>query len=240
MAGHQQEARSVTILHDRGAARPSHQVDHVSAALKRLRYDVTVVGIADDLDVLATHVHARRPDLVMNLAEEFAGNPQLGPDVAAALEHLGVPFSGAGPAGLYLARDPNLARRLLLAHGLAEGPPGEPVDATDVTIGVVGNEPAEAFVPMGVPDPERVAELALRGRATLRLRDYGLLVVRVDGAGRCRLAGGVANPSLVNTGDLARAARGAGLSYDELIQRVVTEALQRQDQQRPEAKTVKV
>ena len=223
----EERTRRVTVLHDRGAAKPGDQVTHVTAALKRLGYQVTILGIVDDLDVVAAHVHANRPDLVVNLVEEFAGNPQLGPDVAAALEHLDVAFTGAGPAGLYLARDPAMARRLLLAHGLVNGPAGGPVEATDVTVAVVGNEPADAFVPVGVADPDVVAELALRGRAALRLRDYGLLVIRVDRDGRCRLAGGVPNPPLANGGELARAARGAGLSYDELIQRVMTEALNR-------------
>jgi hypothetical protein len=223
-----EEASLVTVLHDRGAAHPGEPVQHVSAALKRLGYRVSVLGIVDDLGVVGAHVHSQRPALVVNLAEELAGNPQLGPDVAAALEHLNVPFTGAGPAGLYLARDPALARRLLLAHGLAAGPAGSAVDAVDITVAVVGNEPAEVFVPVGVAEPEAVAEMALRGRAALRLRDYGLLVVRVGGDGQVRLAGGLANPPLGNGGELARAARGAGLSYDELIQRVVSEALGRQ------------
>ena len=234
------QPRRVTVLHDRGAARPGEQVQHVSAALRRLGYEALILGLSDDLDVLASHVRGERPALVVNLVEEFAGNPQLGPDVAAALEQLAVPFTGAGPAGLYLARDPTLARRLLLAHGLADGPAGGPVDATDVTVAVLGNEPADAFVPIGVADPDDVAELALRGRAALRLRDYGLLVVRVARGGGCRLAGAVPNPPLANNGALARAARGAGLSYDELIQRIVTEALQRQEVTAADLKAAKI
>jgi D-alanine-D-alanine ligase-like ATP-grasp enzyme len=218
--------RRVSVLHDRGAARQGEQVSQVASSLRRLGYDVAVFGLADDLDTVAAHVQARRPELVVNLCEELAGNPQLAPDVAAALEHVHVPFTGAGPAGLYLARDPALARRLLLAHGVASGPP---VDApeTEVIVGVLGNEPAEAFVPIGVPLADEVAELALRARAALRLRDYGLLAVRVDHRGVARLAGAMPNPPLTSAGELARAARGAGLSYDELIQRVVTEALTR-------------
>jgi hypothetical protein len=79
-------------------------VHRIATAVAKLGYDTHALGLRDDLDDLERHVRRVRPDLVVNLLERYSGTPQLAPDVAAALDLLRTPYTGAGPAGLYPAR----------------------------------------------------------------------------------------------------------------------------------------
>ena len=56
------------------------------------------------------------PDLVFNLTEAFEGDRQMDKNIAALLEMVGVPFTGAGAAGLMLCRDKLLCKELLSLH----------------------------------------------------------------------------------------------------------------------------
>jgi len=51
-------------------------------------------------------------DLVFNLTESYAGDDTKDINIAAYLDLVGVPYTGSGPAGLHLAQDKTIAKRL--------------------------------------------------------------------------------------------------------------------------------
>ncbi len=57
-------------------------------------------------------------DLIFNLTESYAGDDTKDVHLAAYLELLGLPFTGSGPAGLHLAQDKAVAKRLFTFHGI--------------------------------------------------------------------------------------------------------------------------
>jgi D-alanine-D-alanine ligase len=62
---------------------------------------------------------APRPDVVVfNLLEAPPGSPQLQPAATAALELLGLPFTGSAAAAMWLTTDKLATRALLASHGL--------------------------------------------------------------------------------------------------------------------------
>ncbi|MBI4511147.1 MAG: hypothetical protein HY698_16060 [Deltaproteobacteria bacterium] len=221
--------RRVTVLYDLPAeGMRDEAVNQVASAVARLGHETDVLGITDDLDVLAERFHERPPDLVINLAEKLAGNPHLAPDVAAALELLQVPFTGPGPAALYLSCDRLLARRLLASHGVPALFMEGRVLETDVTVGILGNDPFDVL-PLALGDSERIAPLVRATASALRLRDYALVVVRENGKGTAEVVGCMPNPSLAPSDELARAARRAGWRYEDMIRRIMDEAWARRE-----------
>jgi len=57
-------------------------------------------------------------DLVFNLTESYAGDDTKDVNLAAYLDLLGIPYTGSGPAGLLLAQDKAIAKRLFAFHGI--------------------------------------------------------------------------------------------------------------------------
>jgi len=57
-------------------------------------------------------------DLVFNLTESYAGDDTKDINIAAYLDLVGVPYTGSGPAGLHLAQDKTIAKRLFSFHGI--------------------------------------------------------------------------------------------------------------------------
>ncbi|HSQ60855.1 MAG TPA: ATP-grasp domain-containing protein [Acidobacteriota bacterium] len=57
-------------------------------------------------------------DLIFNLTESYAGDDTKDVNLAAYLDLLGLPYTGSGPAGLYLAQDKAVAKRLFAFHGI--------------------------------------------------------------------------------------------------------------------------
>ncbi|MBN1359773.1 MAG: ATP-grasp domain-containing protein [Sedimentisphaerales bacterium] len=89
---------------------------HVCEALRLLGYHVTVLGAERDIASVARTLTERDPDLVFNLTEQFCGDRRLDKNIAALLELLDLPFTGAGAMGLLLARDKRLCKEILRLH----------------------------------------------------------------------------------------------------------------------------
>ncbi len=64
-------------------------------------------GEDKSLTALARH----ETDLFFNLVESYAGDDTMEMHVAAFLDLLGRPYTGAGPQGLYLAQDKGVAKK---------------------------------------------------------------------------------------------------------------------------------
>jgi D-alanine-D-alanine ligase len=57
-------------------------------------------------------------DLIFNLTESYAGDDTKDMNVAAYLDLIGMPYTGAGPHALYLAQDKSLAKKIFAFHGV--------------------------------------------------------------------------------------------------------------------------
>jgi len=57
-------------------------------------------------------------DLVFNLTESYAGDDTKDMNIAAYLDLLDCPYTGAGPHAMYLAQDKSLAKKIFAFHGI--------------------------------------------------------------------------------------------------------------------------
>ena len=94
-------------------------VEQVAAALKEGGHKVSILGVHDDLKRMVTSLGRHQPDLVFNLLETFSNRPFLGDvGIAGVLELLDIPYTGAGPGGLYISGDKGLTKKLLAWESL--------------------------------------------------------------------------------------------------------------------------
>jgi hypothetical protein len=215
----------VTILHDSpsslgssGPAGTSSMADaeDVAGVLMAAGMEVGLLEAKGDLNAVVRGIGERHPDLVFNLVESFAGEPRYRPDIAAALDLVGVPYTGAGPSGLHLSDAPELARRLLLSYGI-----GALAGArAALRLAVVGNDRLAVFPPTD-------DALAVLGGsfAALRLRDYALVEIAVQP--EPAIVRAIPNPRLGRKGTFARVAAEAGFNYDDLVLSIADEAWDR-------------
>jgi D-alanine-D-alanine ligase len=98
------------------------QVEAVRDALVRRDIDPTVIGVNLDLPRLASRLAEIGPGLVINLVESLGGTGRLAHLVPSLLEHLGLPFTGAGASAMLLTTNKLLAKRWLVAHGIPTPP----------------------------------------------------------------------------------------------------------------------
>ena len=88
----------------------------VITTLKKLGHEVLPLGLSEDLSLLRKAIEEFKPNLVFNLLEEFAGNPDYDQHVVSYLELKGIPYTGCNPRGLTLARDKALSKKILKYH----------------------------------------------------------------------------------------------------------------------------
>lgn len=88
----------------------------VAQCLRERGYEVRLLGFRGDLGQLLTGLSAEPFDVVFNLTERFRDQSALDFTVAAVLEMLGVPYTGADPAGLMLSRHKALTKMVLNHH----------------------------------------------------------------------------------------------------------------------------
>jgi D-alanine-D-alanine ligase len=71
-----------------------------------------------DVEPVVSALKRSEPDLVFNIAESFASKSALESNVAALLNLLHLRYTGSSPAGLLLAGDKGLAKKMLVSHGI--------------------------------------------------------------------------------------------------------------------------
>jgi D-alanine-D-alanine ligase len=108
------------LLHPIDAIEPEPDpvIAQVSEALTALGHSVEPVIVRDSVEAVIEDLRRVQPELVFNLAENFAGESALESSVAALLTLLGLRFTGSSPAGLLLAGDKALAKTVLGFYGL--------------------------------------------------------------------------------------------------------------------------
>jgi D-alanine-D-alanine ligase len=111
---------NVVLLHTKDALEPP--VDPVLAnieeALKANDHQCRRVVVDDTVEPLISSLMSEKPDIVFNLAESFGGRSALESNVAALLNLLGLRYTGSSPAGLILAGDKTLTKKVLTFHGI--------------------------------------------------------------------------------------------------------------------------
>ena len=88
----------------------------VTSTLADLGHDVHVLGVADDLGIIAQTVEEFRPHIAFNMMEAFHEVGAFEMNVVAHLELLRLPYTGCNPRGIVLSRDKALSKRLLAHH----------------------------------------------------------------------------------------------------------------------------
>jgi D-alanine-D-alanine ligase len=110
----------IIVLHSADALEPPVDpvLDQLSHALDAGGHTAQRLAVAKDVEPLVTALTREQPDLVINLAESFAGKSAMESNVAALLNLLGLRYTGSSPAGLMLAGDKSLTKKVLSFHGI--------------------------------------------------------------------------------------------------------------------------
>jgi len=99
------------------AKAPKLDREEIFEALCELRHRPSYL-VVDGRDKSLLAIARCKADLIFNLTESYAGDDTKDVHLAAYLELLGKPYTGADPHGLYLAQDKALAKKLFAFHGI--------------------------------------------------------------------------------------------------------------------------
>ncbi len=110
----------ITILHAKDALDPPVDpvLEQLESALRAGGHQTERLAVDDRVEPLVTALNERQPELVFNLAESFGGKSALESNVAALLNLLDLRYTGSSPAGLLLAGDKALSKKVLSFHGV--------------------------------------------------------------------------------------------------------------------------
>ena len=114
-------------VHDKSAADELDvlvQKDEIARVLQELGHDVIDVPVTLNLEMLKSILLDAKPHFVFNLVESIDGSGQILHFVPALLEHLAIPFTGAGADSMYLSTNKILAKERLQSFGIATPPWG--------------------------------------------------------------------------------------------------------------------
>jgi D-alanine-D-alanine ligase len=110
----------VVLLHTRDASEPPEDpvLGQIEEALRMLGHTSKRLMVDSTVEPLVAELRADPPDLVFNMAEAFAGKSALESNVAALMNLLGLRYTGSSPAGLIVAGDKTLTKKVLTFHSL--------------------------------------------------------------------------------------------------------------------------
>jgi D-alanine-D-alanine ligase len=110
----------VVLLHTRDALDPPEDpvLGQLEGAMRNGGHGVRRVEVDTVVESTVQALRSAQSDLVFNVAESFAGKSSLESNVAALLNLLGLRYTGSSPAGLILAGDKILSKKMLDFHGI--------------------------------------------------------------------------------------------------------------------------
>jgi D-alanine-D-alanine ligase len=110
----------ITVLHSKDALDPPVDplLGQLDAALAENGHTTRRLAVDDAVQPLIDELTKEQPELVFNLAESFRGKSALESNVAALLNLLDLRYTGSSPAGLILAGDKTLTKKVLAFHGI--------------------------------------------------------------------------------------------------------------------------
>lgn len=94
-----------------------HDREEIFEALQKLGHEPSYLTL-DGRNQSLTAVAKSNADMVFNLVESYAGDDTKDMNVAAYLDLIGMPYTGSGPHGLFLAQDKSIAKKLFSFHGV--------------------------------------------------------------------------------------------------------------------------
>ncbi len=94
-----------------------HDREEIFEALVKLGHEA-FYQVVDGRDQSLIALARAEADLFFNLTESYAGDDTMDMNLAAYLDLLGKPYTGAGPHALYLAQDKALAKKIFAFHGI--------------------------------------------------------------------------------------------------------------------------
>jgi len=94
-----------------------HDREEIFEALGKLGHE-PVYQVVDGRDQSLIALARAEADLFFNLTESYAGDDTKDMNLAAYLDLLDKPYTGAGPHALYLAQDKALAKKIFAFHGI--------------------------------------------------------------------------------------------------------------------------
>jgi D-alanine-D-alanine ligase len=110
----------ITVLHTKDALDPPVDplLEQLDQALAENGHTSQRVVVDDSVEAVIDQLNSSQPDLVINIAESFRGKSALESNVAALLNLLDLRYTGSSPAGLILAGDKTLTKKVLAFHGI--------------------------------------------------------------------------------------------------------------------------
>jgi D-alanine-D-alanine ligase len=110
----------VVVLHTAEALEPPADpvLEQITAALASAGHTASLLVVGSEVEPVIAGLRSASPDLVFNLAESFGGKSALESNVAALLNLLGLRYTGSSPAGLLLAGDKSLTKKILRLHDI--------------------------------------------------------------------------------------------------------------------------
>jgi D-alanine-D-alanine ligase len=110
----------IVVLHSPDALEPPVDpvLEQLASALAASGHETERIPANPDVAQVVASLRRAEPDLIFNLAESFAGKSALESNVAALLNLLDCRYTGSSPAGLLLAGDKILTKKVLRFHGV--------------------------------------------------------------------------------------------------------------------------
>jgi D-alanine-D-alanine ligase len=110
----------VALLHTQDALEPPVDpvLDQIEGALRTSGHESRRVVVNDKVQPVIESLTSDPPDLVFNIAESFAGKSALESNIAALLNLMNLRYTGSSPAGLIVAGDKTLTKKVLSFHGI--------------------------------------------------------------------------------------------------------------------------
>ncbi|MCA9405287.1 MAG: hypothetical protein KC684_02030 [Candidatus Omnitrophica bacterium] len=88
----------------------------VYRALQANGYQVSLLGIHNNLELLMEEVREDRPDVIFNLMEVFNSSSYYEKNITAFIEMLGIPYTGATSDNIMISNNKGLGRKLFSFH----------------------------------------------------------------------------------------------------------------------------
>lgn len=110
----------IVVIHSADALEPPVDavLEQIRGAIEKCDHTAQLLTVDNEVAPLVGALETAAPDLVFNLAESFGGKSALESNVAALLNLLGLRYTGSSPAGLLLAGDKSLTKKVLSFHGI--------------------------------------------------------------------------------------------------------------------------
>lgn len=299
----------------------------VYRALLENDYEVSLLGVFNDIHILLEEIKEFKPDIVFNLAEVFDDKPHLDKNIVSLLEMLKVLYTGASSDTLFICNNKALSKKILRFHRLrvahfhvfqinhkiwlpkylklplvvkplceeasrgisqasvvdseaalvervkfihesmeADAIAEEYIEGRELYITIMGDKRITVFPPrefkfgkfpedepriatykakwddnhrdkwgiksvyagkLPVGMDKKIVDVCKRAYRTLGFRSYTRFDIRITPDGKIYILEPNANPCLARIGEVAHAVEKAGVSYNQLIKKIVTLGLRR-------------